>query len=69
MKVDDIITITVNDKDSDFAGEMLYFIENNDLSFNDIINVLNSIAEVRYCETDRVIANGHAVQVVRESKI
>ena len=69
MKVEDTITVTVNEKDSDFAGEMLYLIENNDLSFNDIINVLNSIAEAKDFESDRVAANGHIVQVIRESEI
>lgn len=69
MRVEDAITVTVNDKDSDFAGEMLYLIENNDLSFNDIINILNSIAEIGDCETDRVAANGHLVQVIREKEI
>lgn len=69
MKVEDAITITVNDNDSDFAEEMLYLIENNDLSFNDIINVLNSIAEPKDFESNRIVANGHTVQVIRESMI
>lgn len=69
MKVEDAITITVNEKDLDFAGEMLYLIENNDLSFNDIINVLNSIAEIRDFKTDRVAANGHLIQVIYENEI
>ncbi len=69
MKVEDAITITVNEKDLDFAGEMLYLIENNDLSFNDIINVLNSIAEIRDFESDRIAANGHVIQVIYENEI
>ena len=69
MKVEDAITVTVTDKDSDFAGEMLYLIENNDLSFNDIINVLNSIAEIRDFKTDRVAANGHLVQVIYDNEM
>lgn len=69
MKVEDAITITVNEKDLDFAGEMLYLIENNDLSFNDIINVLNSIVEIRDFKTDRVAANGHLIQVIYENEI
>lgn len=63
MKVEDTITVTVNDRDSDFAGEMLYLIENNDLSFNDVIDILNTIAEIRDSETERVMANGHIIQV------
>ena len=68
MKVEDTITITVNEKDLDFAGEMLYLIENNDLSFNDIINILNSIAEIRDCGTDRIGANGHIVEVIYDNE-
>lgn len=68
MKVEDAITVTVNDNDSDFAGEMLYLIENNDLSFNDIINVLNGIAEIRDVETDRIAANGHLIQVIYDNE-
>lgn len=64
MKVEDTITVTVNDRDSDFAGEMLYLIENNDLSFTDVIYILNAIAEIKDSEIERVMANGHIVQVV-----
>ena len=68
MKVEDTITVTVNNRDSDFAGEMLYLIENNDLSFTDVLYILNTIAEIKDSETERVMANGHIVQVICENE-
>lgn len=65
MKIDETITITATLTDSDFAQEMLCLIENNDLSFNDVINILNTIADT---ETDCIIVNGHIIQVIYKNE-
>jgi len=68
MKVEDAIVVTVSDNDSDFASEMLYLIENNNLSFNDIINILNCIAEIRDVETNTLLLNERITKVIYENE-